>query len=208
MDRKSKLITFSIAGGLILVAVLAVLSLTLKVIDVPSYSDEKITLFQYLTQQADSTDNSTENDDSDDTAEVDELVEPVVPGSYRFEETISDENESETVVVTLELNEDGTFTGRISDVTTWNFPSIGENGKRNREFEFSGKLEMNNKSEIITVEYITTTDNNKVEPLHREFEYKSEVTVEFKNGQVLVSDKIYNDYGKNYVTDEYVLERV
>lgn len=129
-----------------------------------------------------------------------------VTGIYKIEETLNPDTpgtstETEYTLIEFTVDSNNQLTGSFLQTNHFEAETIPDVGDSKKAYVFSGKVE--NYIFNYSVTYITTTDNNTVEPFHREYEQTSQITIEFTETKAIFAETVT---GSNGVISTYTYE--
>jgi hypothetical protein len=171
----------------------------------------KTTINSVLTQKDDdSTDQEKQEAETSDDAETksqNQTADYDISGTYTFEEKTTENptatlTETNNLSISLTVKETGDIKGNYSEIFHSESSTAGTVDTED-VYKFTGKVGDNNTFEK-QLTYTATTDNDQVQPYHREFEREILITIEFKEDSALYTVKTI---GSNMDPNTYTLKK-
>ncbi len=171
----------------------------------------KTTINNVLTQKNDDTTDQEEKDNetSDETEEQsqNQTADYDIAGTYTFKEKTTENptttlTETNNLNITLTVKENGDIKGSFSEIFHSESSTAGTVDTED-VYKFTGKIEDNNTFEK-QLTYTATTDNDQVQPYHRELEREILITIEFKKDSAIYTVKTI---GSSMEPETYTLKK-
>lgn len=131
-------------------------------------------------------------------------------GTYIYK-YVNDTNQYDKKYITIEVSIPATnsyterfVTGSYTESSYFEVESTGEVVETKKEYLINGVINENNEFEQ-KLDIVETTDNNRVQPLHREFEYTILVKLTFENNTVTYEEKYLTT--RTPIENTYILEK-
>jgi hypothetical protein len=161
---------------------------------------------------------TSEKNDASDTKTNNETISESVfnvgnyTGSYKYylsedEAVTSTSTELRTIDIQVEINDQGRISGTFGDTFHSESTVIPDKVDSLEQYSFSGEF-FDSSETTLTLDTTASTDNNTVEPLHREYQYTTTITFRLENEKFFMDiSRVSKDTGVTS-TDEYILEKV